>query len=464
MGFPPTVFPGAPVRAQELQQIVDALRQNHCCAVVGPSNTGKSFLLKSLLEEEVRRACAPEGAVSPVMVFVDFLRPVEGETALYELLLRSVGNELRQLGLAQSLVEAVNEQRRELLRSPAPMAARAWFDDALYALCRDGGVRVVLVMDEFDPTFAALPPAPFKELRVLRDEVGERLMLVTGTSRRLGDLRSDEGTSEFRELFDLHTLILRPLDEADCCRFIAYVERGQASALDQDRAAWAIRLSGGHPGLLERVCHILMDAEAHLGSSCDDALHALASMWAIEEECRRLWEELEAHEQEGLLAVAGGGRAFLDAPVAQALLAKGLIVRPVDGLWAVFSPLFAAYVRARLDERRQNAPRGLCFNAETGQISMDGHDITRELSAEQYELLAFLCARPGVVCSKDEIARAVWPEDWAAGIVPTDAQIYQLVKRVREKVEPDPGKPRSIVTVRGRGYRFEMHPQDRPGL
>jgi DNA-binding response OmpR family regulator len=88
-------------------------------------------------------------------------------------------------------------------------------------------------------------------------------------------------------------------------------------------------------------------------------------------------------------------------------------------------------------------------------MSVDGRDITRELSAEQYDLLAYLCARPGVVCSKDEIAQAVWPRDWAAGFDITDAQLYQLVKRVREKVEQDPGKPRYVVTVRGRGYRFE---------
>ncbi len=133
----------------------------------------------------------------------------------------------------------------------------------------------------------------------------------------------------------------------------------------------------------------------------------------------------------------------------------------MDGPWTVFSPVFGAYVRARLDERRQNEPRGLSYSAETGQIWVDGRDITRELSAEQYDLLAFLCARPGVVCSKDEVAQAVWPEDWASGVAITDAQIYQLVKRIREKIEPDPHKPRYIVTVRGRGYRYERRPQER---
>jgi DNA-binding winged helix-turn-helix (wHTH) protein len=465
--FPPTVFPGAPVRARALQRIVDALRQNHCCAVVGPSNTGKSYLLKSLLEEEVRRACslAPstqtgaevEHPSPPLMVFVDFLRPVESEPAFYELLLRSIGSELRQLDLAGSLVEKVGEQRRELLRSSTPMAARAWFDEAIYALCQGEDIRVVLVMDEFDPAFKALPAAPFQELRVLRDEVGDRLMYVTGTSRHLGDIRSDGGTSEFRELFDLHTCVLRPMSTEDSERFVAFVEAEQGTSLGDDHRRWAIDLSGGHPGLLERICHILMDEGESLGASRGEVLRALNDRWPIQEECRRLWEELEGAEQEGLLAVVDSPRSSLDPSEAQSLLAKGLIVRPLGSPWVVFSAVLGAFVQAQLDQRRQSVPRGLAYNAETKQLAVDGRDITRELSAEQYDLLVYLCMRPGVVCSKDDIARAVWPEDWAAGIDITDAQIYQLVKRVRLKVEWDPSRPRYVTTVRGRGYRFEPH-------
>jgi hypothetical protein len=458
MKFPDSVFPGAPVRAMELIEVVEALRQNHCCAIVGPSNTGKSFLLKSLLEEEVRCACAAEGAAPPVMVFVDFLRPVESEPAFYELLLRCIGAELRRLDLAPALVEAVSEQRRELLRSPTEMAARAWFDEAIYALCRDNDVRLALVMDEFDPAFKALPPAPFQELRVLRDEVGDRLMLVTGTSRHLGDIRADEGTSEFRELFDLHTTVLRPMSQEDGERFVDYVQGEQGTPLRGEHRAWAIALSGGHPGLLERICHVFADVGSGLGPSPDDALAALIGMWAIREECRRLWDELEESEQEGLLAVVESARTSLEPSEAQTLLAKGLVVRPAGKPWAVFSPVFGAFVGEQLDERRRSVPRGLRCNAETGQIWVDGRDITRELSAEQYELLTYLCARPGVVCGKDEIARAVWPQDWEAGVDITDAQIYQLVKRIREKVEEDASKPRYITTVRGRGYRFEKRP------
>ena len=82
--------------------------------------------------------------------------------------------------------------------------------------------------------------------------------------------------------------------------------------------------------------------------------------------------------------------------------------------------------------------------------------MTRELSGDQYALLVFLCQHPGVVCTKDEVAQAVWP-DQLLGKGIYDAQIYQLVKRVREKIEPDPLNPRYIVTIRGQGYLLERH-------
>ena len=104
------------------------------------------------------------------------------------------------------------------------------------------------------------------------------------------------------------------------------------------------------------------------------------------------------------------------------------------------------------DKKPQSTRRGVWYDEESRQIWLDGKEITRELSADQYALLVFMCQRPGVTCTKDEVAQAVWPQS-EEGI--TDGQIYQLVKRVREKVEPDPLNPRYIVTIRGQGYLLE---------
>jgi DNA-binding winged helix-turn-helix (wHTH) protein len=69
-------------------------------------------------------------------------------------------------------------------------------------------------------------------------------------------------------------------------------------------------------------------------------------------------------------------------------------------------------------------------------------------------LLKYLEAHPGEVCSKDDLVRAVWPEDqvYERGI--RDDSLAQLVRRLRVKIEPDPSNPRYILTAPGRGYQF----------
>lgn len=76
------------------------------------------------------------------------------------------------------------------------------------------------------------------------------------------------------------------------------------------------------------------------------------------------------------------------------------------------------------------------------------------LTAKEQLLYDYLQAHAGQVCDKDDLIRAVWPEDaiYEEGV--RDSSLAQLVRRLRLKVEPDPSKPRLIETVPGRGYLF----------
>jgi len=73
------------------------------------------------------------------------------------------------------------------------------------------------------------------------------------------------------------------------------------------------------------------------------------------------------------------------------------------------------------------------------------------LSAKEFALLALLYRRAGAVCDKDSIASAVWPE---CPDQVYDYQIENLVGRLRQKLEAEPGAGALIETARGRGYRL----------
>lgn len=78
------------------------------------------------------------------------------------------------------------------------------------------------------------------------------------------------------------------------------------------------------------------------------------------------------------------------------------------------------------------------------------------LTAKEHALLTYLQAHPRTVCTKDDLIRAVWPEDkvWTDGV--RDDSLAQLVRRLREKVEPNPARPQHLRTAPGRGYSW--HP------
>jgi DNA-binding response OmpR family regulator len=72
------------------------------------------------------------------------------------------------------------------------------------------------------------------------------------------------------------------------------------------------------------------------------------------------------------------------------------------------------------------------------------------LTGREFDLLAFLMANPGQAFSRAELMQQVW--GWSFG---DQSTVTVHVRRLREKIEPDPAAPTLIVTVWGVGYRWE---------
>lgn len=74
-----------------------------------------------------------------------------------------------------------------------------------------------------------------------------------------------------------------------------------------------------------------------------------------------------------------------------------------------------------------------------------------ELSQRECELLRYLAANPERAISREELLSRVWRLD-PQGV--TTRTIDMHIARLREKLRDDPARPRVIVTVRGRGYKW----------
>ena len=83
------------------------------------------------------------------------------------------------------------------------------------------------------------------------------------------------------------------------------------------------------------------------------------------------------------------------------------------------------------------------------QAERDG--VPLDLTVKEFELLHHLATHPGEVCTRRDLLRHVWSYDYFDG----GSTITVHMRRLREKVEPDPAHPRHLRTVWGVGYRFE---------
>jgi DNA-binding response OmpR family regulator len=78
------------------------------------------------------------------------------------------------------------------------------------------------------------------------------------------------------------------------------------------------------------------------------------------------------------------------------------------------------------------------------------------MTRKEFDLLAFLAAAPGRVFSRDDLLEQVWGSD---GRWQGRSTVTEHIRRVRLKIESDPGNPTWITTIRGIGYRFAAPPR-----
>lgn len=89
-----------------------------------------------------------------------------------------------------------------------------------------------------------------------------------------------------------------------------------------------------------------------------------------------------------------------------------------------------------VDGRRREARRG---------------DEPIKLTRKEFDLLFFLASQPGMTFTRSQLLEEVWDFAWDGDT----STVTVRIRRLREKIEPDPSEPRHLLTVWGVGYRYE---------
>jgi len=122
-----------------------------------------------------------------------------------------------------------------------------------------------------------------------------------------------------------------------------------------------------------------------------------------------------------------------------------------------------ARIRAVLRRRveRSDATGPDVLESGTVRLDADRHAVfvrgaETAMPLKEFELLELLLRNAGRVLTRGQLIDRVWGSDYFGDTKTLDVHI----KRIRAKIEDDPGEPVLLLTVRGLGYRFEDLPAE----
>lgn len=150
---------------------------------------------------------------------------------------------------------------------------------------------------------------------------------------------------------------------------------------------------------------------------------------------------------------------FLTASDEETNVVMGLDIGGDDYLTKPFKlGILLSRVHALLRRSRNFDPAGttLCSNGIRvlllqGQALKNGEPL--DLTAAEYKLLCFFMQNPGRVLTKEQILDQLWEN--GSGCIDSSA-LTVYIRRLRMKIEDDPGVPQMLLTVRRMGYKWSV--------
>lgn len=289
-------------------------------------------------------------------------------------------------------------------------------------------VLATIFFIRFDRLKEVVTSELFGNLQGLKDAANRKVSYVFTSFRGLTDLSPHVFTKSSISLF-AENLYIRPAKKQDIkIIFDTYKTRYKLS-LSPLLQNFLFEVVDGYVQYLQLALISLHETNVKLKNK-EEIFEFLAKDERIMLQSEELWESLDSAEQSVLLKIEKEQKITVDERKrASYLWDTGFIVK-IKGKDIVFSSLFSHYLK------QMQAVK------ETASV---------ELSKKEHLLFTVLKNKENLICEREEIIEAVWPEVEELGV--SDWAIDRLVARLRVKLKSQNAKF-EIQTVKTRGYKM----------
>ncbi len=457
LGSPWQHYP-ATYRAAEMRILVNWIRAGASGVVLGSPGVGRSNLLGFLCHRpDVLQGYLYPQALTVTLIPVDLGDlPSNTLTDLYRLILRAFYEMRTQLTTsAQTIITQIYLENRAYTD---PFLAQSALRELLLHF-QANSQRVVLVVDRFDTLCRLLTPDMGQALGALRDAFRDILSYIVGVRQSLAYLEDLELADDIKHLLTTDLCYLRPPEEADARYMIKRLTAINPVPPTEEAIQAMLTLTGGYPSLLKTLCRWwLLTPELPPQS---EWLGRLLEIPTMQHQLHSIWVGLTQEEQQVLSELVRGQRTLAHlqqraSAVLDELTAKGLCRRQGEQR-SLFGTLFAEYIA-----QVGGMSRGRIWLESTTQLLYHGQQVLDNLTPKEAQVLQFLVEHPGVRHSYTDVIVKVWSDEENYHGVTNDA-LFQVIKGLRRKIEPNPAQPVYVVNWRGKpegGYLF--FPEGRP--
>jgi hypothetical protein len=465
-----------------------------CCALVGETFIGKTTLLRHLAQEPETTIIDDEGKAH-TLTFVYFDCSIS---------IDALDTELSEYVAAQFWWDLYLETCKRLQAVPSPDLEEPAINadksnlknyayevkSSLEGLILDHRTPIIFVFDNFE----VIAHLHLRNSEWLRALVRSNCAYIVA-SRHLLYLLYQYSKENWNSPSPLQNLFSDPIYLGLMTEYEADEYLLQASHRAKElNSSWEQRdidfikfFCGRHPELIRIGCSHLFKLHLPLSQDGEAEENALESTF-LEESifndartvCSQYWNGLADPElrdeppiesvskeelarrlfphQKVLLEIAKGlSPTDKDKKILFDLERRGLIEQD-NGRWRVFAEVMCRFVLNKEAFYRQNVQAGENSQSDGSFLPLVGQQSVerKEIAAFTYlegKVYDYLKSHVGEVCNRDDIKRAVWPND-----PPTNTALQKIIERVRDKIEPDVNNPRYLIAIRGLGYMLREVP------